>query len=128
MRYKLLTAILSLIFMSGIVNAQERVDTIYNPPILYSGLPATYEIADIRVSGADNYEDYIVIGYSGLKRGDTIEIPGNDVTTAVKRLMRQGLFAQAQVIVEKIAGNKVWLLLNLRTQPRISAVNYNGMK
>ncbi len=69
--------------------AQERVDTIYNPPIVYTGLPNVYEIADIKVTGADNYEDYIVIGYSGLKKGDKIEIPGNDVTTAVKRLMRQ---------------------------------------
>ena len=71
------------------------------PPIVYSGLPTTYEIADIKVTGADNYEDYIVIGYSGLKKGDMIEIPGNEVTTAVKRLMRQGLFAQAQIIVRE---------------------------
>jgi len=110
------------------MKAQERVDTIYNPPIVYSGLPTSYEIADIRVTGADNYEDYIVIGYSGLKKGDVIEIPGNDVTTAVKRLMRQGLFAQAQIIVEKVAGKKAWLLINLRTQPRISEVKYSGMK
>ena len=63
-----------------------------------------------------------------MKKGDVIEIPGNDVTTAVKRLMRQGLFAQAQIIVEKVAGKKAWLLINLRTQPRISEVKYSGMK
>ncbi len=128
MRYKLLITLLSLIVATGFMKAQERVDTIYNPPIVYSGLPTSYEIADIRVTGADNYEDYIVIGYSGLKKGDVIEIPGNDVTTAVKRLMRQGLFAQAQIIVEKVAGKKAWLLINLRTQPRISEVKYSGMK
>ena len=83
MRYKLLITLLSLIVATGFMKAQERVDTIYNPPIVYSGLPTSYEIADIRVTGADNYEDYIVIGYSGLKKGDVIEIPGNDVTTAV---------------------------------------------
>ena len=97
MRYNLILALIALLGISGASRAQERVDTIYNPPIVYSGLPAEYEIADIRVQGADNYEDYIVIGYSGLKKGDKIEIPGNDVTTAVKRLMRQGLFAQAQL-------------------------------
>jgi outer membrane protein insertion porin family len=42
--------------------------------------------------------------------------------------MRQGLFAQAQFIVEKICGNKAWVKIKLRTQPRISKVNYNGMK
>lgn len=128
MRYKLLTAIFSLLFCIGALQAQERTDTIYNPPVVYTGMPAVYEIADIRVSGADNYEDYIVIGYSGLKKGEEIEIPGDDITNAVKRLMRQGLFAQAQVIVEKVAGNKAWLLLNIRTQPRISEVHYTGMK
>jgi outer membrane protein insertion porin family len=128
MRYKLLPAFLSLVLSVGALSAQERVDTIYNPPVVYAGLPSTYEIADIKVTGADNYEDYIVIGYSGLKKGDKIEIPGNDATTAVKRLMRQGLFAQAQVQVDKIAGNKVWLTLNMRAQPRIADVKYSGMK
>ena len=125
---RLLIALLALLaFLPG-VNAQEATDTIYNPPVVYAGLPTTYEIAGVRVTGADNYEDYIVIGYSGLKVGDKIEIPGNDITTAVKRLMRQGLFAQAQIILEKTAGNKAWLLINLRTQPRISEVRYAGMK
>lgn len=128
MRYRLLFALISLIMTAGALKAQERVDTIYNPPIVYTGLPTSYEIADIRVTGADNYEDYIVIGYSGLKKGDKIDIPGDDVTTAVKRLMRQGLFAQAQVLVEKMADGKVWLVLNMRTQPRISDVKYSGMK
>ena len=108
--------------------ASESTDTIYNPPIVYTGIPSRYEIAGLKVTGADNYEDYIVIGYSGLKVGDEVEIPGDDITTAVKRLMRQGLFAQAQIIAEKIAGNKVWLVINLRTQPRISEVQYGGMK
>ena len=128
MRYRLLTALFSLLFTVGVLRAQERTDTIYNPPVVYSGMPSVYEVADIRVTGADNYEDYIVIGYSGLKKGDEVELPGNEITTAVKRLMRQGLFAQAQVLVDKIAGNKVWLVINVRPQPRISDVHYYGMK
>ena len=128
MRYKLLLLI-ALIFCSFLgVNAQEKVDTIYNPPVIFSSMPKKYEIAGIKVSGNGNYEDYIVIGYSGLKVGDVIEVPGNDITMAIKRLMRQGLFAQAQAKVEKIAGNKVWIELALRIQPRISEINYIGLK
>ncbi len=127
MPYRLLIALLTIMALLP-ARAQEAADTIYNPPVVYAGLPTTYEIAGVRVTGADNYEDYIVIGYSGLKVGDRIEIPGNDITTAVKRLMRQGLFAQAQIILEKTAGDKAWLLINLRTQPRISEVRYTGMK
>ena len=91
-------------------------------------MPRTYEIAGIRVTGAPNYDDFIILGYSGLKVGDRLEIPGTELTNAVKRLMRQGLFSQAQVKVEKTYGDQAWLEIALRTQPRISEVNYLGMK
>ncbi|MDE6199086.1 MAG: outer membrane protein assembly factor BamA, partial [Muribaculaceae bacterium] len=128
MRYKIFLILMAAVTLAGSVKAQEPTDTIYNPQISYAGVPRTYEIAGIEVSGADNYEDSNIIGYTGLRIGQKIEIPGNDVTAAAKRLMRQQLFAQAQIKVTKIAGNKVWLELAMRTQPRISQVNYIGMK
>lgn len=69
-----------------------------------------------------------MIGYTGLRVGQRIDVPGNDITQAVKRLMRQGLFAQAQIKVEKVADGKVWLDIAVRPQPRISEVKYTGMK
>ena len=128
MRYKLLS--LFLITCASAIGgyAQERVDTIYNPPVIFNGMPRTYEIADIKVTGAPNYDDYIVIGYAGLKKGDRVEVPGAEITAAAKRLMRQGLFSQAQIKIEKVAGDKAWLEIALRTQPRISEVNYIGVK
>ena len=130
MRYRLtiLTALLMLFGSSFNAAGQAVADTIYNPPVVYGTLPKTYEIASLKVNGAPNYEDNIILGYAGLKVGDRITIPGEEATRAVKRLMRQGLFAQARLKIEKTAGNKVWLELDLRTQPRISKVNYNGMK
>lgn len=130
MRYRLtiLTALLMLFGSSFNAAGQAVADTIYNPPVVYGTLPKTYEIASLKVNGAPNYEDNIILGYAGLKVGDRITIPGEEATQAVKRLMRQGLFAQARLKIEKTAGNKVWLELDLRTQPRISKVNYNGMK
>jgi outer membrane protein insertion porin family len=104
----------------------EPVDTIYNPNILYTGMSKTYEIAGMEVTGVPNYEDYIVIGYSGLNIGDKIEIPGSDVTNAAKRFARQGLFSSIQIKVQKIVGDKVWLEFALKPQPRISAINYIG--
>ena len=128
MRYKLLILIALICATAFGSSAQEKVDTIYNPPVIYSSMPKKYELAGIKVSGNGNYEEFIVIGYSGLKIGDIIEVPGKDITDAAKRMMRQGLFAQVQIKVEKIAGNKVWLELALRTQPRISDINYYGVK
>lgn len=128
MRYKLLIFISIICGSIFSTNAQNQVDTIYNPPVIFSSMPKKYEIAGINVTGNGNYEKFIIIGYSGLKIGDIIEVPGEDITAAAKRLMKQQLFAQAQIKVEKIAGNKVWLELALRTQPRISEINYYGIK
>ena len=130
MRFKFITflLLLSSISISFGVSAQATTDTIYNPTIHFTGLPKTYEIADIQVKGADNYEDYIVVGYTGLKIGDLITIPGPDITDATKRLWRQGLFSKIQITVDKVIGNKAYLTLNLRQQPRIGSITYHGVK
>ena len=103
MRYKftiLFTLIAGLLF-----GASTQTDTIFNPPVIFSGVPRTYEIAGIEVTGAPNYEDHIILQYSGLKEGQSIDIPGQEVNNAVRRLMRQGLFSQAQVKV--VFGNPI---------------------
>ena len=108
--------------------AQVANDTIYKPKVIFTGMPKKYEIAGLKVTGVDNYEDYIVIGYSGLSLGQVVEIPGNDITNAAKRIWRQGLFSKVKINVEKVYDNKAWLEFELRQQPRISQINYNGMK
>ncbi|MDE5988201.1 MAG: outer membrane protein assembly factor BamA [Duncaniella sp.] len=128
MRFRFITFLLFLSALTANVCAQTPTDTVYNPDILFTGLPKTYEIADIQVKGADNYEDYIVIGYTGLKVGDMITIPSAEITDASKRLWRQGLFSKVQIAVDKVVGNKAYLTLNLRQQPRISEINYHGVK
>lgn len=122
------SAILLLFAAAPAASAQLPVDTIYNPKVNFGGIPSTYEIADIRVVGADNYEPHIIIGYSGLKAGERIELPGVALTNAAKRLWNQRLFSQVKIEVDKIAGDKVWLTLNLRQQPRITKVTYTGAK
>ena len=103
-------------------------DTIYNSTVIYSENPKTYEIADITVVGADNYEDYIIIGYSGLSVGQRVEIPGDAFTNAAKRFWRQGLFSDVEIALTKTYGDKAWIELRLTPQPRISQINYNGIK
>lgn len=114
--------------LPAIGQTEERTDTIYNPQVIYSTMPRKYEIAGITVKGADNYEDYVLIGLSGLEIGQEIEIPGNDITAAMKRFWRQGLFSDVSIKWTKAYGNKAWLEIELKMQPRISEINYIGMK
>ena len=88
----------------------------------------TYEIADIQVEGADSYKDFVLIGFSGLAVGDKIEVPGPQITKAIRRFWKQGLFSNVQIKADRIEGNKIWLVIVLEQRPRISAVRYDGLK
>lgn len=115
-------------FLELPITPEAPVDTIYNPEIIYSPLPKSYEIAGIKVSGVSGTDDYVIVGYSGLAVGDRIEIPGSEITDAVKRFWRQGLYSKVEINVEKIAGDKVWLEIALRQQPRMSELRFTGAK
>ncbi|MDE6693059.1 MAG: outer membrane protein assembly factor BamA, partial [Muribaculaceae bacterium] len=132
MRSTLLSAIftLTVALLPIGLKAQEKTvnDTIYNPTVIFTSMPNSYELAGIEVTGAPNYDSANIIGLSGLRVGERIDIPGTELSNAAKRLMHQGLFSQVQVKVSKIHGSKAWIELALRTQPRISDVNYIGMK
>ncbi len=109
-------------------SAQEVTDTIYNPNILFTGVPRTYEIAGIEITGADGYSDQNILNYSGLNVGDRLEIPGDEWNAIAKRFWRQQLFSKIQIKITKIYGDKAWVEFALRPQPRISEIHYYGVK
>jgi outer membrane protein insertion porin family len=96
--------------------------------IEYGMTRKTYEIAGIEVEGADSYEDFVLIGFSGLAVGDKIEVPGDQITKAIRRFWKQGLFSNVQIRASKIEDNKIWLVIALEQRPRISEVKYEGLK
>ena len=107
------------------------VDSVENAPlpvIEYTLQRKTYEIADIQVTGADSYEDFVLIGFSGLAVGDKIEIPGDQITKSLKRFWKQGLFSDIKFKATKIVGDKIWLEIALKQRPRVSEIVYNGLK
>ena len=87
-----------------------------------------YEIGGITVSGIDNYEDYVLIGLSGLSVGQVVSIPGEEITAAVKRYWKHGLFSNVSITVEKIVDDKAYLNIALTQRPRLSKLNFYGVK
>ena len=98
------------------------------PVISYSLTPKKYKIADIKVTGVKNYDDFVLIGFSGLSVGDEISVPGDEVTAAVKAFWKHGLFSDVKILANKIEGDSIWLEYQLKQRPRISEVNYHGIK
>ncbi len=106
-------------------NAQEKI---VNPEISYAGMPRECVIGGIAVSGVEGYEDYMLTGISGLAVGQEIDVPGSELTEAVKRYWRHGLFSKAQVAADSIVGKKIYLHFYLALRPRVSTINYSGVK
>ena len=118
----LLVALLSVTLQT---NAQ---DVIVNPDISYAGTPRQCEIGGLTVKGVEGYEDYVLLGLSGLSVGQTIEVPGTEITEAIKRYWGHRLFSKVAITADSLVGNKVYLCIHLATRPRVSAINYNGLK
>lgn len=111
--------------MSLTMRAQEKI---VNPDISYGGNPHTYKLAGLAVTGIDGYEDYVLTGISGLSVGQQIEVPGTAITDAVKRYWKHGLFSDVSITADSIVGDNIYLKIHLSPRPRISTINYNGLK
>ncbi|MDO4195989.1 MAG: POTRA domain-containing protein, partial [Prevotellaceae bacterium] len=103
-------------------------DKIVNPDISYAANPRTCTIAGIEVSGIEGYEDYMLTSISNLSIGQEISVPGNEITNAVKRFWRHGLFSNVSISADSIIGRDIYLHFHLTALPRVSEINYYGLK
>lgn len=129
MRKPTSSALVALAFLlaSSPTYAQQN-EKIIKPSIEYSRTPQNYIIGGIKVEGVKNYDDYLLVGISGLSVGQRISIPGDEITMAVKRYWKNGLFSNVRIELDSIVGQKAYLCVKLTQRPRISQINYNGVK
>ena len=111
-------------FVPILAQTDEEVEE--NPVILYSGTPKRYEIADITVKG-DDQNVQTLKNLSGLVVGQRIAVPGPEISNAMKRLWRNGLFSNVRILATKISGDKIWLEIELSIG-RNSRGGFHGLK
>ena len=117
--------LLAALSTAGSAVAQEKI---VNPDISYAGSPRTCVLGGLAVSGVEGYEDYTLTGISGLQIGQEITLPGNEISDAVKRYWRHGLFSDVSIACDSIVDNKAFLHIYLKVRPRVSSINYIGLK
>lgn len=131
--FKKIYTIVALSVLSLTMNAQEAqndstLQTDNVGRVSYSGIARKYTIEDIVVTGIDNMDQKVLLNLSGLKVGQEVAIPGDALTQALKRYWNHGLFSDVKIYQTKIEGNKVWLEIALRERPRLSEINFHGIK
>ena len=120
--------VVALLMVLGLCSTAMAQEKIVNPDISYAGTPRSCIIGGINVHGVEGYEDYMLTGLSGLQVGQQISVPGSEITEAVKRYWRHGLFSKVTISADSIIGDTIYLALNLALRPRVSTINYYGLK
>ena len=89
--------------------------------------PQKFRVAEIKAVGLSTLDEVAIISLSGLKVDDRIEVPGDAISNALKKLWGQGIIGDVKILVTKIEGEDIYLLLDLTERPRFSRVEFEGI-
>ena len=90
--------------------------------------PKEYTISKISVSGVKFLDPNTLISVSGLNINDKISIPGERISTAIRRLMEQGIIEDVAINITKVELDKVELDIRLRERPRLNKFVFKGIR
>ncbi len=87
-----------------------------------------YILADVDVTGQISFNKQTVVTFAGLEKGQDITIPGEEISNAIKKLGKLGLFSEIDFYVTKTVGDSIFLELNINELPKLSEVKFAGIK
>ncbi len=89
--------------------------------------PNEYFIGGIDISGLNVLDKNAMISLTGLKIGDKIKIPGDQIATAIRKLWKHGLVGDVTISVERLEGQNAYLMINLAERPRLTDFYFRGI-
>ena len=88
----------------------------------------TYVLGGLSVTGLQSYNEQTVKTYTGLRVGQRITVPGDEISAVIKKLWGLELFSDVSMYYTKIEGDKIFLELNIIERPTLSKVTIYGVK
>ncbi|MDA9878977.1 outer membrane protein assembly factor BamA [Flavobacteriaceae bacterium] len=88
----------------------------------------SYVIDSLKVSGLKSFNAQTVISYSGLRKGQSVNLPGEEISGIVNKLWGLELFSDINIFVTKVNGNKIDLEIEIEELPTLTDVKINGLK
>ena len=70
-----------------------------------------YILADVNVTGKVTFNKQTVVTFAGLEKGQNITVPGEEISNAIKKLGKLGLFSDIDFYVNEIKGDSIYLEL-----------------
>jgi outer membrane protein insertion porin family len=87
-----------------------------------------YILSGVEVTGKVSFNEQTVITFTGLEIGSKIRIPGEEISLAITKLWKLGLFNDVNFYVKKIEGESIFLELELYELPKLNEIKIKGIK
>ncbi len=87
-----------------------------------------YTIDTITVSGIKTFSNQTVISYSQLRKGQKINIPGDEISAVINKLWNLQLFSDINFYITQIEEDRIALEIEIEELPSLSEVKINGIK
>jgi outer membrane protein insertion porin family len=107
-------------------HTQTSVDSL--PTVVDYSDPKEYEIGGIEVTGAEFTDVNALKSISGLRVGDKIRVPSDEIPNALKSLWKLRLFDNVEILQQKTIGDIVFLEIHVTERPRLSRHTFRGVK
>tara|TARA_R110002167_G_scaffold173458_1_gene372002 strand:- start:22400 stop:24943 length:2544 start_codon:yes stop_codon:yes gene_type:complete len=127
---KLFSAILVLfaLLITFNASAQSVKDTIINNDNISFEKGKEYILGGITVAGLKKFSEETVKVFTGLRDGQTIKLPGDKLTSAIKKLYESKQFSNVDVYLAKLDGETVYLQFDVQELPQLNHVKITGIK
>ncbi|WP_290845141.1 outer membrane protein assembly factor BamA [Flavobacterium sp.] len=109
-------ALIVLIFGTFSLRAQDRLQG------------KKYILANVAVTGKVTFNEQTVVTFTGLQKGQQIQVPGEQISNAIKKLGKLGLFSDIDFYVDRVENDSIWLELNINELPKLSEAKITGVK
>lgn len=118
--------ILSLYFLGSFFLFGQNGITVGDIDFSYSQ-PKEYELGTIRVIGADNFDHQAIKLIAGLRQGQKIILPSNDISKAIKNLWNEEIFSNVAIYVTKEIAGVVYLTIAVEARMKLSKFSFKGI-
>ena len=87
-----------------------------------------YILNEINVTGLKNFNEQTVITYTGLKQGQKIRIPGEEISSIISKLWKLDLFSDINFYLTDIRDNNASIQIDIIELPTLSDFKITGLK
>ena len=90
--------------------------------------PRKMKIAGITVMGAEYTDAQAILLFCGLKTGQEIMIPGDEIADALRKLWKNQLFSSIDIRLAEARGDDAFLVIVVKELPKLGVFKFDGIK